>query len=101
MRDEVLKKLDALLGKSVYGEGEHCHCYPMSEFKVLQQWRDWLVLRDELAAERCDACRWWRGTSEPGHVVQRCAYIDTLMYPDACCSHFLALREDFEKKEPV
>jgi hypothetical protein len=90
----MLKRLDELV--ETYGDRKMFVGVPLVGVAAA-----WAALRDELAAERCDACRWWRGTSEPGHVVQRCAYIDTLMYPDACCSHFLALREDFEKKEPA
>jgi hypothetical protein len=78
MREEMLKRLDELIA----GLSSRERLTPWAEFRA------------ELAAERCDACRWWRGTSMPGHLVQRCAYIDTLMYPDACCSHF-------EKKEPA
>jgi hypothetical protein len=91
MRPELLKKLDDLIGKSVYGGGDHCHCYPMSESKVYKQWMDWQKIRAEIVAERCDACRWWCKNEASPLTTQKCEYHKTYMYPDGCCS-------DFEKK---
>jgi len=80
MRDAMLKKLDDLMATLPDG---WCRTH-----------EEWAAIRAEIVSERCDACRWWRGAAELGHHVQRCAYIDTHMYPDACCSHF-------EKKDPA
>lgn len=83
------KKLDELIGKSVYGEGKHCHCYPMSEFKVLKQWRDWQALRAELAAERCENCAHVTLEHDNGTTVF-CAHPEMWNNRDRdfCCSNF-------------
>ena len=67
IRDEMLKKLNELIGQSK--RPDHNSFYPMSESKVYKMWMDWQALRDKLAAECCGNCSYWtpwiRVSSEP------------------------------------
>lgn len=89
MRRELLEKLDELIGRPVYDDGNVC--YPMSEYKVRKMWMQWKEIRAEIVAERCSNCEHWLESTTTGKTRAgwaECSNWEDDTCQDDDCSHF-------------
>jgi hypothetical protein len=85
MRDEMLKRLDELVQEAVALDVER------DPGGVLLVRDEWLALRAELAAERCENCTHWRARTWPS---DDCALHEVDVRGDTfCCNDFEAKKE--------
>jgi len=90
MRDEMLKRLDEIIRYAVRSMEE--------EYRPEETEAEWLALRAELVAERCENCRHWQVTPSDSNAAP-CMKSGAYLYQVAtvysyCCPHFT-------KKEPL
>lgn len=86
MRDDAIKKLDDFVNRTCERcEGEY-------DFDDLRA--EWVALRAEFVAERCENCQHASAQigsgekSSPKSALLICSFIESFMYRDAFCSHF-------------